>query len=114
MCCANLNWAMKFTHELTHTIVALFCFAKINEFVVRNRECYVNGAFNSVSDPRGRCSQSSVQGVLGLSYESVIKKSDDQVIATFLLLYTVVRKRLSALWCLFSIFMSSGKTSGVR
>lgn len=38
----NLNWFMKFTHELTHTLVAVFFFAKIREFVVKDRECYVN------------------------------------------------------------------------
>jgi hypothetical protein len=38
----NLNWFMKFTHELTHTLVAMLFFAKIREFVVRDRECYVN------------------------------------------------------------------------
>ena len=38
----NLNWLMKFTHELTHTLVALLFFGKIREFVVRDRECYVN------------------------------------------------------------------------
>lgn len=38
----NLNWFMKFTHELTHTLVALIFFKKINEFVVKGRECYVN------------------------------------------------------------------------
>lgn len=38
----NLNWFMKFTHELTHTLVALLFLKKINEFVVRGRECYVN------------------------------------------------------------------------
>lgn len=38
----NLNWFMKFTHELTHTLVALLFVKKINEFVVRGRECYVN------------------------------------------------------------------------
>ena len=38
----NLNWFMKFTHELTHTLVALCFFKTINEFVVRGRECYVN------------------------------------------------------------------------
>ena len=38
----NLNWFMKFTHELTHTLMALLFFKKINEFVVRGRECYVN------------------------------------------------------------------------
>ena len=37
----NLNWFMKFTHELTHTLVALVFFSKIHEFVVRNRECNV-------------------------------------------------------------------------
>lgn len=38
----NLNWFMKFTHELTHTLVALIFFGKIREFVVRDRECYVS------------------------------------------------------------------------
>ena len=38
----NLDWFMKFTHELTHTLVAVLFFAKIREFVVRERECYVN------------------------------------------------------------------------
>lgn len=38
----NLNWFMKFTHELTHTLVAVLFFAKIREFVVKDRECYVS------------------------------------------------------------------------
>lgn len=38
----NLNWFMKFTHELTHTLVALLFFARIKEFVVKDRECYVS------------------------------------------------------------------------
>jgi hypothetical protein len=38
----NLNWLMKFTHELTHTLMALLFFKKISEFVVKGRECYVN------------------------------------------------------------------------
>lgn len=38
----NLNWFMKFTHELTHTLVALLFLARIKEFVVKDRECYVN------------------------------------------------------------------------
>ena len=38
----NLNWFMKFTHELTHALMALLFFKKINEFVVKGRECYVN------------------------------------------------------------------------
>lgn len=37
----NLDWLMKFTHELTHTLVALLYWRKIYEFVVRGRECYV-------------------------------------------------------------------------
>ena len=37
----NLNWLMKFTHELTHTLVALVFFRKIHEFVVKGRECFV-------------------------------------------------------------------------
>ena len=38
----NLNWFMKFTHELTHTLMALLFHKKINEFVIKGRECYVN------------------------------------------------------------------------
>ena len=38
----NLTWFMKFTHELTHTLVAVLFFAKIREFVVKDRDCYVN------------------------------------------------------------------------
>ena len=38
----NLNWFMKFTHELTHTLVALLFFARIKEFVVKDRDCYVS------------------------------------------------------------------------
>ena len=38
----NLSWFMKFTHELTHTLMAVLFFAKIREFVVKDRECYVN------------------------------------------------------------------------
>ena len=38
----NLNWLMKFTHELTHTLAALLFFGTIKEFVVRDRECYVS------------------------------------------------------------------------
>ena len=37
----NLDWSMKFTHELTHTLVALCFGRKIYEFVVRGRECHV-------------------------------------------------------------------------
>lgn len=37
----NMDWLMKFTHELTHTLVALLFWRKIYEFVVRGRECYV-------------------------------------------------------------------------
>lgn len=37
----NLNWIMKFTHELTHTLVALVFFAKIHKFIVMERECSV-------------------------------------------------------------------------
>ena len=37
----NLNWFMKFTHELTHTLVALPFFAKIHKFIVMERECNV-------------------------------------------------------------------------
>ena len=38
----NMDWFMKFTHELTHTLVAVCFFAKIREFVVKDRECYVS------------------------------------------------------------------------
>ena len=37
----NLKWFMKFTHELTHTLVALAFFAKIHKFIVMERECNV-------------------------------------------------------------------------
>lgn len=45
----NLNWLMKFTHELTHTLMALVCGGKIREFVVRDRECYVSYKAGSLS-----------------------------------------------------------------
>ena len=38
----NLDWFMKFTHELTHTLIALIFLRKIYEFVVRGKECYVS------------------------------------------------------------------------
>ena len=37
----NMKWFMKFTHELTHTLVALVFFAKIHKFIVMDRECNV-------------------------------------------------------------------------
>ena len=37
----NMRWFMKFTHELTHTLVALVFFAKIHKFIVMERECSV-------------------------------------------------------------------------
>ncbi|MBO7263210.1 MAG: hypothetical protein J6U93_01670 [Alistipes sp.] len=37
----NLDWFRKFTHELTHTLVALLFFRKIYEFIVKGRECRV-------------------------------------------------------------------------
>jgi hypothetical protein len=37
----NLDWFMKFTHELTHTLLALLFGRKIYEFIVRGRECHV-------------------------------------------------------------------------
>ena len=37
----NLGWIMKFTHELTHTLLALLFFCQIYEFIVRGRECRV-------------------------------------------------------------------------
>ena len=42
----NLDWFMKFTHELTHTLVALLFGRKVYEFIVRGRECRVR--FNPV------------------------------------------------------------------
>lgn len=37
----NLHWFMYFTHELTHTLVALFFLRRIEEFVVSKRDCHV-------------------------------------------------------------------------
>lgn len=37
----NLDWFMKFTHELSHTLVALTFLCKIHEFVVKGRDCHV-------------------------------------------------------------------------
>ena len=37
----NMEWFMKFTHELTHTLVAILFFAKIHKFIVMDRECSV-------------------------------------------------------------------------
>lgn len=37
----NLNWFMHFTHELTHTLVALIFFRRIEEFLVSGRDCHV-------------------------------------------------------------------------
>ena len=37
----NLRWFMRFTHELTHTFHAILFFAKIHEFIVKERRCYV-------------------------------------------------------------------------
>ncbi|MGM9735603.1 MAG: hypothetical protein ACI3ZL_04255 [Candidatus Cryptobacteroides sp.] len=37
----NLDWFMHFTHELTHTLVALLFFRKIEEFQVSKRDCHV-------------------------------------------------------------------------
>ena len=38
----NLKWFMKFTHELTHTLMALLFFKRITEFVVKGKECYAS------------------------------------------------------------------------
>ena len=38
----NLTWFMHFTHELTHTLVALLFFRRIEEFVVSRRDCHVH------------------------------------------------------------------------
>lgn len=37
----NLNWFMHFTHELTHTLMALLFFRRIEEFLVSRRDCHV-------------------------------------------------------------------------
>ena len=37
----NLTWFMHFTHELTHTLVALAFFRRIEEFLVSRRKCHV-------------------------------------------------------------------------
>ena len=37
----NMRWLMKFTHELTHALVALVFFGKIHKFIVMDRECSV-------------------------------------------------------------------------
>ena len=37
----NLNWFMHFTHELTHMLVALLFFRRIEEFLVSRRDCHV-------------------------------------------------------------------------
>ena len=42
----NLDWFMKFTHELTHTLAVVTLFGKISEFVVRGYECYVRYRVN--------------------------------------------------------------------
>lgn len=38
----NLAWMLKFTHELTHTLVALLFFRKIHEFVIKDGDCYAS------------------------------------------------------------------------
>ena len=38
----NLSWMLKFTHELTHTLVALLFFRKIHEFVIKDGDCYAS------------------------------------------------------------------------
>ena len=38
----NFVWFRKFTHELTHTLLAIAFFARIREFVVKDKECYVS------------------------------------------------------------------------
>lgn len=37
----NMDWFMKFTHELAHALVALITFSRVKEFVVKDRDCYV-------------------------------------------------------------------------
>lgn len=37
----NLNWFMHFTHELTHTLVALIFIRRIEEFLVSRTDCHV-------------------------------------------------------------------------
>lgn len=41
---------MLFTHELTHTFVALSFFRKIREFIVTERECYVTYDSGRIGD----------------------------------------------------------------
>ncbi len=38
----NLDWMLKFTHELTHTLVALLFFRKIHEFVIKDGDCHAS------------------------------------------------------------------------
>ena len=40
--CHNLTRFMQFTHELTHTLIALLFFRRIEEFVVSRRDCHVH------------------------------------------------------------------------
>lgn len=44
----NLRWFMHFTHELTHTLVALLFFRRIEEFVVSGRDCHVKYQKSSI------------------------------------------------------------------
>lgn len=44
----NLTWFMQFTHELTHTLVALLFFRRIEEFVVSRRDCHVRYEKSSI------------------------------------------------------------------
>ena len=37
----NINWFRHFTHELTHTLIALLFFRRVEEFLVSRRACYV-------------------------------------------------------------------------
>ena len=46
----NLAWMLKFTHELTHTLVALLFFRKIHEFVIKDGDCYASSLPLKIGD----------------------------------------------------------------
>ena len=46
----NLAWMLKFTHELTHTLVALLFFRKIHEFVIKDGDCYASSLPLKIKD----------------------------------------------------------------
>lgn len=42
----NTQWWMRFTHELTHTLMAIAFMRKIKRFIVKDNECYVSFSTN--------------------------------------------------------------------